>query len=426
MTMNGMTKQEDSNNCGIFVTAWAENAARVGRVKNCIKIGKEKQFRKKMYDSLRRLQCNAIEEMSERFQNATLNEDEECKGSLRSSSEEIKDENSGNDERHLKVLEMSKLSKCLNRCTIVYIEKMLEICIKPYKSYKPNLLNLLSGRCKDEIVISFMNYIASKKFRINECEENDNTFWSWCKWAISKIKKEEQKTIVTSNDFKLIKTNGNIKRSVMDKYISIHEKREKGGVSMAVIIAKQLEHSKDEMRKIIEKNRYIPFLSIEDNKSQWVLIEIDINREVIVIYNPRNSDDKHEKKVLHAISNTIGVEIENEWTLRRCTSIRHQTREEESGVFVAAWIKAVIYDGEVNNCIGASQVKIFRSEIYNDLKVRTYGKDRGEEVLDAVLQYRKTFINSTEEVKGSIPEEILKVQTEYLKAITRHLVLMKG
>jgi hypothetical protein len=107
--------------------------------------------------------------------------------------------------------------------------------------------------CKDEIVVSFMNYIASKQFRINECEVNDNTFWSWCKWAISNIKKEEQKTIVTSNDFKLIKTNGNIKRSVMDKYISIHDKSEQGGISMSVIIAKQLEHSKVEMRKKIEK-----------------------------------------------------------------------------------------------------------------------------------------------------------------------------
>jgi hypothetical protein len=185
----------------------------------------------------------------------------------------------------------------------------------------------------------------------------------------------------------------------------------------------------------LKKNRYIPFLSIEDNKSQWMLIEIDINQEVIVIYNPRNSDDKHEKKVLHAISNTVGEEVENRWTIRRCTSIRHQTREEESGVFVAAWIKTVIYSGEVNNCIGSSQVKLFRSEIYNDLKARNYGKDRGEKALDAVLQYRKTFINGTEEVEGSIPEEILAVQTEYLKAITRidedecngrHLVLMKG
>ena len=39
--VNGMEEQNDSNNCGVFVTAWAENALITGRVNNCIKRGNE-------------------------------------------------------------------------------------------------------------------------------------------------------------------------------------------------------------------------------------------------------------------------------------------------------------------------------------------------------------------------------------------------
>ena len=45
----GMERQLDSNNCGVFVSSWAENALKVGRIENCIKAGKEKKYRTKIY-----------------------------------------------------------------------------------------------------------------------------------------------------------------------------------------------------------------------------------------------------------------------------------------------------------------------------------------------------------------------------------------
>ena len=47
-----MQLQGDTNNCGIFVTAWAENARNTGKIQNCLKIGDEKKFRNKMYNAL--------------------------------------------------------------------------------------------------------------------------------------------------------------------------------------------------------------------------------------------------------------------------------------------------------------------------------------------------------------------------------------
>ena len=50
--VEGMERQKDMNNCGVYVTAWAETAIATGKVANCIKVGEEKKFRKKMYDSI--------------------------------------------------------------------------------------------------------------------------------------------------------------------------------------------------------------------------------------------------------------------------------------------------------------------------------------------------------------------------------------
>ena len=54
--VENMTRQMDMNNCGIYVTAWAENAVQLGEVVNCIQVGEKKKFRKKMYDSLVNIQ----------------------------------------------------------------------------------------------------------------------------------------------------------------------------------------------------------------------------------------------------------------------------------------------------------------------------------------------------------------------------------
>ena len=45
--VEGMEKQNDMNNCGIYVTAWAENAMATGEVGNCIKTGEEKKSEKR-------------------------------------------------------------------------------------------------------------------------------------------------------------------------------------------------------------------------------------------------------------------------------------------------------------------------------------------------------------------------------------------
>jgi len=51
--VNGMEEQNDSNNCGVFVTAWAENALITGKVNNCIKRGHETEYRRKIYTALK-------------------------------------------------------------------------------------------------------------------------------------------------------------------------------------------------------------------------------------------------------------------------------------------------------------------------------------------------------------------------------------
>ena len=99
---------------------------------------------------------------------------------------------------------------------------------------------------------------------------------------------------------------------------------------------------------------------------------------MLTIYNPKNGDEYHEEKILNAISSVLGEDAK-QWRVRRCTSLKHQIRKEESGVFVAAWIKSISEIGDVNNCIGVSQVKLFRSKIYNDLKIRNYGKAKEED-----------------------------------------------
>ena len=54
--VEGMEVQKDMNSCGIYVTAWAENAMATGEVANCIIAGEEKKLRKKIYDSLSKKQ----------------------------------------------------------------------------------------------------------------------------------------------------------------------------------------------------------------------------------------------------------------------------------------------------------------------------------------------------------------------------------
>ena len=93
------------NNCGIYVTAWAENALATGEVVNCIKAGEERKYRKKIYDSL-------IEQQGTR----------EC------------------DRR---TEEQPKLDMYLHKRTRSRIKLLINVCIEPLKSHRVKLFKIL-------------------------------------------------------------------------------------------------------------------------------------------------------------------------------------------------------------------------------------------------------------------------------------------
>ena len=136
-----MEKQTDMNNCGIYVTAWAENALAIGKITNCFKAGEEKKYRKKIYDSI-------IEQQVDR----------DC------------------DRRTEK---QPKMDIYLLKRTRSRIKLIINVCIEPLKSHRDKLFKILNGEWKDDIMFTFMNYIASNKF-IKKPEDisNDDTFWS--------------------------------------------------------------------------------------------------------------------------------------------------------------------------------------------------------------------------------------------------------
>ena len=117
-----------------------------------------------------------------------------------------------------------------------------------------------------------------------------------------------------------------------------------------------------------------------------------------------------------------------------------QAEENQSGVFVAAWICSLIKTGKITNSINSGYVNQFRDKMFMSLKIKDRNKKSGigncYEILMRVIKYRNDIYDET--ISGlttSIPMDILARQTEHLKSNTkimydetngRHLVLDKG
>ena len=86
----------------------------------------------------------------------------------------------------------------------------------------------MNGEWKDKVMLTFMNYITSNEF-LDEPKEvlNDDTFWSWCKWGMAMVNQKACNE-VACKDLKMLKRNGEISKSTMNKYMEII-----GGKSLA-------------------------------------------------------------------------------------------------------------------------------------------------------------------------------------------------
>ena len=140
--VDGMDRQIDSFNCGVFVTAWAESAKRGGKVENCLRAGDEKSFRKKMYKVLTDNWGGGIGEKIE----VTINNNS-C-------------EEGNTSEFHIEKC----LDKYLKNKTIILMRKMIGLGTAIFKEYRKVLLDLINGYCKEKESIKFTNYVASDEY----------------------------------------------------------------------------------------------------------------------------------------------------------------------------------------------------------------------------------------------------------------------
>jgi hypothetical protein len=309
----GMERQKDSNNCGVFVSAWAENALKVGRIENCIKAGEEKKYRRKIYDVL-------TEQIYDNY-NEISNNEQEVRALLgrkidnfseENKVNEVNEKNARNKEENYNNLELireldttakesekmiedhTKLDKYLNKRARKRLKLLIDICIEPLKSYRDKIVKILNGEWRDDVMFTFINYIASSEFMEKpEDITNDDTFWSWCKWAMATVNQKEQNE-VKSRDLKGMQRNGNISESIMNKYIEII-----GGKSLTngivihnvVHVAKGFE--KCNRKKLeLQEVTFIPFMITNELNgiNNWIIVEISMKNKKIVTYNPENID----------------------------------------------------------------------------------------------------------------------------------------
>ena len=209
--VEGMQQQSDTYTCGIFVTAWAENAKNTGWVQNCLNIGDGKKFRKKMLEALVRSRVDNTYQKNSLHKNNQRKEENEEKKKMIVSKQST----------NWKSEQQPKLDKNLHKRTISKIKLMINECITPLKSHKNKLLKIINGEWIDEVMFTFMNYITSKEFMEEpEYISNDDTFWSWCRWAMATINQKDC-NVIASKDFKGLRRNGEISKSIMNKYIEI-------------------------------------------------------------------------------------------------------------------------------------------------------------------------------------------------------------
>ena len=123
--VEGMERQKDSFNCGVFVTAWTESAKRGGKIENCLRKGKEKHFRLKMYKALTEIRGGEI-----------------CGGIS------VKKEDGNNEssvkENSMKVENDKFLDKYLKQKTINHMREMIGLCTTIHKEHRKMLIDLIN------------------------------------------------------------------------------------------------------------------------------------------------------------------------------------------------------------------------------------------------------------------------------------------
>ena len=279
--------------------------------------------------------------------------------------------------------------------------------------------------------------------KYNESSEevlNDNTIWSWFRWAAATIKEKVISDPISIQQIKSISRNGKMSVKVLDNFL---KKIYNEMTNSKVIIYKTIEVNIVKgkyMNKIriydsqyMEDIMYIPMTINIEMGSKWMLFKIDRNEKLIEIYNPEKGKHEYEEEAKKVIMVVLQeMEHPEMWKVNKCISVCVAERETDYGIFVAAWAKSVIKTGKVENCIKNGQVMILRSEIGKVLTIvncdKYTGKKKGEEDLLEVVEHRR-------KEETALPNNILKKQTEFLKIATtikndnqngRHLVLNKG
>ena len=128
-----------------------------GEIKNCLRRGEEKEYRQKMQMKLARQKGNGMNRNNVNI--ANIYRDNNCKK--------------------------------INAYAYKYIRGMIDMTTKLNDDTRTMLLELLNGRCKDEQIITFINHITAGNSKGNH--QKGETPWSWCRWAVSEIKRRERK-----------------------------------------------------------------------------------------------------------------------------------------------------------------------------------------------------------------------------------------
>jgi hypothetical protein len=127
-----------------------------GEIRNCLKNGQELNYRGKMQRKLS-TQINDMDRENVRIANEYRNDN----------------------------------GKTLNAYAYEYIREMIDMTTKLNDDIRTMLLELLNGRCKDEQIITFINHITAVNSKGNN--QQGETPWSWCRWAVSEIRRRKTK-----------------------------------------------------------------------------------------------------------------------------------------------------------------------------------------------------------------------------------------
>jgi len=230
---------------------------------------------------------------------------------------------------------------------------------------------------------------------------------------------------LSNKNFKMIRRNGEIRKSVMNSYIEKiggKEKMMKGVVIYNAVNVVRGYEERDLSRIQLQEVTYVPFILTNDNgEALWILVEIDKRKKKVITYDP----DRSYKDTIKLVTAYTELDKSDEgWVYVNDTSVSTHDRNTDSGVFISAWIESIVLKGKIENCITSSMVYVYREKMYKTLMIKDAKEVKNlreaEENLREVLNYRKEILDS-EEFRGAnaIPISILEKQTSDLRNITK-------